>query len=293
MRVAVEGIAPTAAAAVVEHDALARLHRHPVGGVRDFVRVVAAVAQDHLVGRAVVAAADARHRVLHADDVRVHLGVDADFLLVVRCRRCRAIGPAPRVGAIVAAPLHVRVERLVDLGRRLPQVAEARVERTPGVHALRGVAPARVDLGRVIGERRAGARIDADDDRGDAGLVRLRHGAVGQHVLHRLGDHLADVGAGMVRSGTHRLARFGVQQAALGHDQLDLFEEPFVLRDLGIHHRGDLPDGVAARVAERRPRLQLGTGVGAGEVDRELVARHRHLHVQVDVGIAERVVVDV
>ena len=46
----------------------------------------------------------------------------------------------------------------------------------------------------------AGARVDADDDRRDAGLVGLRHGLVGQHVLHRDGDDLADVGARVVRA---------------------------------------------------------------------------------------------
>ncbi len=85
----------------------------------------------------------------------------------------------------------------------------------------------------------------------------------------------------------------GLSRQPFGHDELDLFEEAFVLRDLGIHHRRDLADGVSARVAERRPRLQLGARVGAGEVDGELVARDTHLDVQVDVGIAERVVVDV
>src|SRR5262245_21217595 len=73
LRIAREGIAPTATAAVVVHDALAGVDRNPVRGVRDLVLVVTAVTDDHLVRRAVLAAADTRHRVLHADDVRVDL----------------------------------------------------------------------------------------------------------------------------------------------------------------------------------------------------------------------------
>src|SRR5439155_8170592 len=122
---------------------------------------------------------------------------------------------AAGVGAVVAARLDVWVERLVDLGRRLAGVAEARVERAPRVHAFRRVAPARVHLGRVVGERRAGARVDAGDDRRDPGLVGLRYRALGEHVLHRDCDHLADVGAGVVRTGAHRLARVGIEDAAL------------------------------------------------------------------------------
>ena len=145
----------------------------------------------------------------------------------------------------------------------------------------------------MVGEGDAGGRVDADDDRRDAGLVGLRHGLVGEHVLHRDGDHLADVGAGVVRACAHRPARVRVEHAALRHDELDLVEEAFVLRDLRIHHRGDLRDRVAARVAERRPRLELRARVGAGEVDEELFAVDGDLHVQVHVGVAERIVVDV
>ena len=112
-------------------------------------------------------------------------------------------------------------------------------------------------------------------------------------MLHRDRDDLADVGAGVVRARAHRLARRRVEHAALRHDELDLLEEAFVLRDLRIHHRGDLADGVPARVAVGRPRLQLGARVGAGEVDRERVALDGDLHVQVHVGVAERIVVDV
>ena len=99
---------------------------------------------------------------------------------------------------------------------------------------------------------------------------------VGQHVLHRDRDDLADVGA---RDGAcprvTGLPGVGLSTQPFGHDELDLVEEAFVLRDLRIHHRRDLADRVAARVAERRPRLQLGPRVGAGVVDRERVARRR------------------
>src|SRR3954471_3347315 len=125
LRVAVEGIAPAAASAVVVHDPLAGRDRHPVGGVLDHELVVGAVPDDHAVRLARLTAADARHRVLHADDVRVDLGVDAYFLLVVRAAEAAPLSGAAGVGAVVAAPLHVRVKALVDLGGRLPQVAEA------------------------------------------------------------------------------------------------------------------------------------------------------------------------
>ena len=85
----------------------------------------------------------------------------------------------------------------------------------------------------------------------------------------------------------------GLSTQPFGTTSLICSKKPFVLRDLGIHHRGDLPDRVAARVAVRRPRLQLGPRVGAREVDRERVALDGDLHVEVDVGIAERIVVDV
>src|SRR6185369_6614382 len=107
----------------------------------------------------------------HAHDVRVDLRVDEDFLLVVTPADAAPFARSAGVGAVVAAPLDVRVERLVDLGGGLPEVAEAGVERAPRVHALRGVAPARVHLGGVVGECCAGVGIDAADDRGDAGLV--------------------------------------------------------------------------------------------------------------------------
>src|SRR5262249_39183390 len=145
-RIAVERIAPTASAAVVVHDPVARLHRHPLGGVLDAERVGAAVTDDHLVGRAVRAAADAGHRVLHTDDVGVDLRVDEDFLLVVAAADPAPLARAARVGAVIARPLDVRVEALVDLGGGLPQIAERRVERAPRVHALRRVAPTGVHL---------------------------------------------------------------------------------------------------------------------------------------------------
>ena len=61
-------------------------------------------------GAPLLAAADARHRVLHADDVRVDLGVDAHFLLVVAAADAAPLPGPAGVGAVVAAPLHVRVQ---------------------------------------------------------------------------------------------------------------------------------------------------------------------------------------
>ncbi len=145
----------------------------------------------------------------------------------------------------------------------------------------------------MVGELRAGARVDTDDDRGDAGLVGLGNGLVREHVLHRERDHLTDVGAGVVRTRAHGPARLRVQHASGRHDELDLVEEALVLRDLRIHHRGDLPDRVPACVAERRPRLEVLARVAPGEVDRQGVARDGDLHVQVHIGVPQRVVVDV
>src|SRR5258708_549720 len=72
----IERIAPSATATVVIHDPLSGADRHPVGGVLDAIRIVGLVSDDQLVRSTRLAAADPRHRVLHADDVGVHLGVD-------------------------------------------------------------------------------------------------------------------------------------------------------------------------------------------------------------------------
>src|SRR5205085_3113242 len=134
-------------------------------------------------------------------------------------------------GAVVAAPLDVREDRLVDLGRGFPEVAEAGVLGAPGVHALGGVAPAAVDLGGRVDELGARARIFADDRGGDAGLVGLGHGLVGQDVLHGDGDELADVGARVVGAGGDGLVGMGVEHATRGGDQVDGLEEALVLGD--------------------------------------------------------------
>src|SRR5207302_5083890 len=131
-------------------------------------------------------------------DIRVDLGRHPHFLLVVAAAEPAPLAGPAGVGAIVAAPLDVREDGLVDLGGGLPEVAEAGVLGAPGVHALGRVAPAAVDLGGRVDELGARARVLADDRRGNAGLVRLRHGLVGEHVLHSHGDELADVGCRVV-----------------------------------------------------------------------------------------------
>src|SRR5207237_8893084 len=123
------------------------------------------------VGRARLAAADPRHRVLHADDVGVDLGRHPHFLHPVAAAETAPLPGAARVGAVVATPLDVREDRLVDLGGGLPEVAEAGVLGPPGVHALGRVAPAGVDLGGGVDELGAGAGVLADDRGGNAGLV--------------------------------------------------------------------------------------------------------------------------
>ena len=137
------------------------------------------------------------------------------------------------------------------------------------------------------------ARVGAEEDRGHAHLVDLRAAALRHHLRERLGDRLADLGARVVRAGRDRASRRRVQAAALRHDQLDRVEEALVLRDRRVHHRRELRDHVAARVAEGRVGLDLGARVGAGEVDGEVDRRDRDLAVDVDVVVALRVVVDV
>src|SRR6266480_6311083 len=58
LRLAVEWAAPSASAAVVVHDPLRRLDRHPLGRVLHDERVVRAVADHHLVRRTRLATAD-------------------------------------------------------------------------------------------------------------------------------------------------------------------------------------------------------------------------------------------
>ena len=294
LRIAVERIAPTATAAVVVVEPLPGRHRHPVGGVLHDERVVGLVADRQLVRLARLAAADARHRVLHPDDVRVDLRRHPDFLDVVAAAQAAPLPGAAGVGAVVALPLHVRVQALVDLGGRLPQVAERGVLRTPRIHALRRVAPAGVHLGRVVGERLTRAR---DRRRRSPSGCRSCTSAARPCRAARAASPRAMTSPtsapGWCVPARHRLARRRVEHAAGRHDELDRVEEAFVLRDLRIHHRGDLGDRVPAGVAERRPRLQLGPRVAAGVVDDQPVAVDGDLHVQVHVGMAERIVVDV
>src|SRR5207249_4938721 len=126
-----------------------------------------------------------------------------------------------------------------------------------------------------------------------ADLVDLRAAAVGDDGLERLGDRLADLGAGMVRARGDRAPGRRVETAAFGHDQLDRAEEALVLGDGRVHHGRELRHDVAARVAEGRVGLDLGARVGAGEVDLQAVAGHRHRAAEVDVRVPLRVVVDV
>ena len=293
MGIAVQGVTPATPAAVVVLDDVARLHGDPVGGVGDPVRVVGVGPQHHGVGLTRPTPGDAGHRVLHADHVGVDVAGDPDLLAVVAAAEASPLARPARVGPVVPAPLDVGEQALVDLRRGLPQVAEAGGLAAPGIHALGRVAPSGVHLGRVVGEGLAGAGVDAPDDGGDAGLVGLGHGPLGQHVLHGDGDDLADVGAGVVGAGRHRLARGRVEDAARRDDQLQGVEEPLVLGDLRVHHRGDLGDGVAPGVAVGGPGLDLVPGVTAGVVDHQTVAVDGDLHVEVDVGVAQRIVVDV
>ena len=173
---------------------------------------------------------------------------------------------------------------------RLPNDA---FDGAPAVAAVGRAAVGRVRVDRVVDEHLARLGVHAVQDRGHAGLVDLRAGALRDHARQREADRLADLDARVVRSRRHRAPRRRVQAAALGHDQLDRLEEALVLRDRGIHHRGELRHHVAARVAERRPRLELGARVRAGEVDRQAIAAHRHRAVHVHVAVALRIVVDV
>ena len=88
---------------------------------------------------------------------------------------------------------------------------------------------------------------------------------------------LAILGAGVMGARRDGFVRRRIEAASLRHDELDRVEEALVLRDVRIHHRGDLRHDVAAGVAEGRVGLQLGPLVGAGEVDGQLLAGDGHL----------------
>src|SRR5207253_5613808 len=124
-----------------------------------------------LAGTAGVAAAVTLHGLRQTNLIRVRPGRDPALLLVVAAAEAPPLAGPARVGAVVAAPLDVREEALVDLGRSLPEVAEAGVLRPPPVEALGRVAPARVDLGGRVDELVPRSRVLAHDGGGDAGLV--------------------------------------------------------------------------------------------------------------------------
>src|SRR6202035_465618 len=169
----IEWVAPASAAAVVKADAIARRHGDPVGGVGHHQFVVGPVAQRQLVRRALPAAGDAGHGVLHADHVGVHVRRHPYLFDVVAPATPPPLPCSAGIGAVVATPLDVRIEALVDLGCALPQIAEAGADGTPGVHALGCVAPAGVDFGRAVDEDLPGTGVDALDVGRDARLVGL------------------------------------------------------------------------------------------------------------------------
>ena len=273
-------------------DRLARLVRHEAGRVP---RLLPRAADPELeaVRRPGLAARDARHRVLAADDVGVDGGGRGELLSVERPGPAAELARPAAVGRVVARELALREDALVDLGGGADQVPEAHVHRAPAVLAAHGVAVRGDRVGRVVDEEPPGARVGAEDHGRHADLVDLRAAAVGDDRLERLGDRLADLGARVMRPRRHRAAGRRVQTAALGHHQLDRTEEALVLGNRRVHHGGELRDHVAARVAERRVGLDLGARVGAREVDRQAVALHGHRAVEVDVGVPLRVVVDV
>ena len=203
---------------------------------------------------------------------------------------------AAGVGEVVAAAQDVREQRLVDLGRRLDEVAVRRRRARP-TRRRRCTALTQPALISPPWSKNAspGARVAVAPHLARAAvLVGLRRAPVGEDLRHRDRDRVADLDAGMVRAARDRLALgVGFTHVPSGHAQVDAVEEALVLRDRRVDEARELRDRVAARVAERRPRLDLRAVVGAVEVDDEPVAVDRDRDVHVDVAVARRIGVDV
>ena len=98
--VAVQRVAPAAAAAEVEHEPVAGLHAHP-GHRRGHHHLPVGAREDALVGRARLAARYARVDVVAVHHVLVHQGRGADLLHEVRAAPASPLARPTRVGEVM------------------------------------------------------------------------------------------------------------------------------------------------------------------------------------------------
>src|SRR5260370_2134472 len=93
------------------------------------------------------------------DHVLVHRRGGPDLFDELRATAAPPLPRAPRVGEVVAAPKQVREQGLVDLRRRLDEVAVRGHEGPPPVDAPDRVDPAGVDLATVVEELPTGTGV--------------------------------------------------------------------------------------------------------------------------------------
>ena len=215
-----------------------------------------------------------------------------DLLHVLRARLAApAAGPA-RVGRHVARQVEHREAALRLLRGGEDQVAEPAAHRAPAIDAARGGRVGGAHVHALVHPHLA-ALVEADHRVRHAELVDLRRRALRQDLRERDADRLADLDGGVEGAERDGLAVRRLEDRALRHDHVDGVEEPLVLRDRRIDHRGELRHRVAARVRIGVPHAdQLGARVAARHVHRELVARDATRHVHVHVGVAGGVLVD-
>ena len=186
----------------------------------------------------------------------------------------------------------MREDRLVHLGGRHHEVAEAGVRTPPAVLPVRGTRRCRRGVDAVVDEHPAGLRVEPEHHRRHGGLVHLRHGAFRDGLREREGDGFGDLAARMVRPHRDGLALLRVHDGVLRIDDRDGLEQALVLRDLARDHRAELRHGHRSGVAASGPRLEEAAIVGARVVDQQLVLLHGDLAVHLDVLVPLDVVVE-
>lgn len=122
----------------------------------------------------------------------------------------------------------------------------------------------------MIEERLTGARIALTPHLPETSkFIALRTASIGDDLAHRDRDRVTNFDPGMMRASGNRLAFRGIEAAARRHPQFDAVEEAFILRYRRVDKAGQLCNDIAASVAERRPRVDLGPGVRPVEVNDE------------------------
>ena len=156
-----EGVAPAAAAAEVVDQLVARLEqmRRDDGGDPDLA--LGPLADEADVGASRQAPGDARVQVALVHAVLADGGRRARLLDEVAAAAAPELAGPAGVGQVVAAAQDVREEPLVELGRRLDEIAHGRGEGAPAVDAVHTVDPSGADLAPVVEEGLARPGVDA------------------------------------------------------------------------------------------------------------------------------------